>query len=76
MLSYYKFNDSYFKLDAEKTFFQQINNLPNEKTVVYGGTSGIIEALHAAQVRDNWEVITEEQYNTIKTSVITFLSAN
>ena len=76
MLSYYKFNDSYFKLDSEKTFFQQINNLPNEKTVVYGGTSGIIEALHAAKDRDNWETITEEAYNTIKTSVLSFLSAN
>ena len=76
MLSYYKFNDSYFKLDAEKTFFQQVNNLPNEKLVLNNGTSGIIEALHLAKVRDNWEEITEEQYNTIKTSVITFLSAN
>ena len=76
MLSYYKSNNSYFKLDAEKTFFQQVNNLPNEKTVIYGGTSGVIEMLHQAKDAHNWEVITEEDYNTIKTSVLSFLSAN
>ena len=76
MLSYYKFNDSYFKLDAEKTFFQQINNLPSEKLVLYGQASGLIDALHLAKVNDNWEEITEEEYNTAKTEAITFLSAN
>ena len=75
MLSYYKFRNSYFKLDAEKTFFPQINDLETEKLILYGQAPGLINALHLAKINDNWEVITEEQYNTVKTQVLNFLSA-
>lgn len=76
MLSYYKFHESYFKLDAEKTFFQQVNSFPNEKTIIYAEVSNTIESIHAAKLRDNWTEITEVEYNTVKTSVLEFLSAN
>ena len=76
MLSYYRFRNSYFMLDAEKTFFQQINNLETEKLILYSQASGLINALHLAKVNDNWEVVTEEEFNTAKTEVLSMLSAN
>jgi hypothetical protein len=76
MVSYYKFNNSYFKLDSEKTYFQQINNLPTEKLLLHSQGERIIEALHLAKVNDNWLEITEEEYNTVKSSVLDYLSAN
>lgn len=76
MLSYYKRQESYFKLDAEKTFFQQINNLPTEKTVISIQNASVAERLHEAKDRDAWTVITEQEYNTAKDSVLDYLSAN
>ena len=76
MVSYYKFNNSYFKLDSEKTFFQQVNDLPTEKLFLHSQGGHMIEALHLAKDRDNWTVITEQEYNTAKDSVLDYLSAN
>lgn len=76
MISYYKIHDSYFKLDAEKTFFSQVNNFAGQKAIIYGGVSPVVEALHASKLRDNWTEITEEEYNTVKAQVLDFLSAN
>lgn len=76
MISYYKIHESYFKLDAEKTFFNQVNNSANQKAIIYGGASPTIDTLHAAKLRDNWIEITEGEYNTVKAEVLTFLSAN
>lgn len=76
MLTYYKFHLSHFKLNSEKTFFQQVNNFPNEKTIIYGQIGPSVEALHEMKVRDNWTEITEEEYNTVKAEVLAFLSAN
>ena len=74
MISYYKLNQSYFKLDEEKTFFQHVSNTFQDKSIIYGSQQGMIETLHNAKT--NWTVITEEEYNTVKSDVIAFLSAN
>lgn len=76
MLTYYKFYQSYFRLNSEKTFFEQVNNFPNEKTIIYGEIGAAIDALHEKKVSDNWAEVTEEEYNTVKAEVIAFLSAN
>lgn len=76
MTSYYKFNESYFKLDEEKTFFNQVNNSENQKAIIYGGVSPVVDALHLAKIKDNWTEITEQEYNAVKATVLSFLSAN
>ena len=76
MISYYKIHDSYFKLDSEKTFFLQVNNSVSQKAIIYGGASPAVDTLHAARIRDNWTEITEEEYNTVKAGVLSYLSAN
>jgi len=76
MVSYYKFNNSYFKLDSEKTFFQQVNDLPTEKLFLHSQGGHMIEVLHAAKDRDAWLLITEEEYSLVKNSVLDYLSVN
>ena len=74
MISYYKFQNSYFKLDSEKTFFNQVNDSSNQKSINYGTASPIIEVLHTVKLRDNWIEITEEEFNTVKAEVVAILS--
>lgn len=76
MLSYYKFNDSYFRLGSENSFFEQVNNFPNEKVIIYNEISQSVQALDAVRVRNSWTEITQEEYNTVKAEVLAFLSAN
>lgn len=76
MLTYYKFNESYFRLSSENIFFEQVNNFPNEKAIIYGEIANSIQILNEVKVRDNWTEITEQEYNTVKTNILTFLSAN
>jgi predicted DNA-binding protein with PD1-like motif len=76
MLSYYKFNESYFRLSSENTFFEQLNNFPNEKVIIYGAIAESVQILNDVRVRDNWAEITEQEYNTVKSNILTFLSAN
>ena len=75
MISYYKFHDSYFKLDSEKTFFSQVNNSTNQKAIIYGGASPVIEALHSSKIKDSWLEVTEDEFNTVKLEVLNTLSA-
>ena len=76
MLTYYKFNQSYFRLSSDNSFFEQINNFPNEKVIIYGQIAQSVEILNEAKLRDNWVEVTQEEYNSVKTEVLNFLSAN
>lgn len=76
MLTYYKFNQSYFRLSSDNSFFEQINNFPNEKVIIYGQIVESVQILNEAKLRDNWAEVTQEEYNTVKAEVLAFLSAN
>ena len=76
MLTDYKFNQSYFRLSSDNSFFEQINNFPNEKVIIYGQIAQSVEILNEAKLRDNWVEVTQEEYNSVKTEVLNFLSAN
>jgi len=76
MLTYYKFNQSYFRLSSDNSFFEQINNFSNEKVIIYGQIAQSVEMLNEAKLRDNWVEVTQEEYNIVKTEVLNFLSAN
>jgi predicted DNA-binding protein with PD1-like motif len=76
MLTYYKFNQSYFRLSSDNSFFEQINNFPSEKVIIYGQIAQSVEMLNEAKLRDNWVEVTQEEYNGVKTEVLNFLSAN
>jgi predicted DNA-binding protein with PD1-like motif len=76
MLTYYKFNQSYFRLSSDNSFFEQINNFPNEKVIIYGQIAESVQILNEAKLRDNWAEVTQEEYNTVKAEVLAFLSAN
>ena len=76
MSTYYKFNESYFRLGSENSFFEQVNNFSNEKVIIYGETVESIQRLNEVRVRDNWTEITQEEYNTVKNNTLAFLSAN
>jgi hypothetical protein len=74
MLSYYKFNESYVRLGSENSFFEQVNNSSNEKLIVHSKILEFVQRLN--EVKENWTEITEEEYNSVKTEVLNFLSAN
>jgi hypothetical protein len=76
MLSYYKFNESYFRLDSENSFFEQVNNFSNEKVIVHSKILESVQRLNEVIIRDNWVVVTQEEYNNVKAQVLAFLSAN
>jgi hypothetical protein len=76
MLTYYKLNDSYFRLGSENSFFEQVNNFANEKVIIYNEISQSVQALDAVRLRDNWTEVTQEEYSTVKAEVLAFLSAN
>ena len=74
MLSYYKFNESYVRLGSENSFFEQVNNSFNEKLIVHSKILEFVQRLN--EVKENWTEITEQEYNSAKTEVLNFLSAN
>ena len=69
-MKYYRFRVCLFKLDDAKTFAEQINNAPDEKSVSLKLNPALIQVLHDAVVRDNWTEITEQEYVTEKASIL------
>lgn len=69
-MKYYRFKVSVFKTDLAKTFVEQITVAPDERSIAYKTNPALVENLQIVAVRDNWEVITQEEYETVRTSVV------
>lgn len=72
---YYKFRISHFKLDDELKTIEQVNDAVDAKSVSYISSPVTYDSMMAVTNRDNWEVITEEQYAAKRVEVLGILSS-
>ncbi len=75
MNTYYKFRVSHFKLDDELKTIEQVNDAVDAKSVSHISSSVTYDSMMAVTNRDNWEVITEEQYAAKRVEVLGILSS-
>ncbi len=75
MNTYYKFRVSHFKLDDELKTIEQVNDAVDSKSVSYIGSPVTYDSMMAVTNRDNWEVITQEQYAAKRVEVLGILSS-
>lgn len=74
MNKYYKVGDIYFKLDDAMTFFEHVTNTAIEKTIIHSMHLGNIQRLHQAKTRSEWEEITQQEFEAVRTSLLLYLS--
>lgn len=75
MNAYYKFRVSHFKLNDELKTIEQVNDAVDSKSVSYIGSPVTYDSMMSVLNRDGWEVITEEEYATKRTEVLSILSS-
>jgi hypothetical protein len=66
---------SHFKLDDELKTIEQVNDAVDSKSVSYIGSPVTYDSMMAVTNRDNWEVITQEQYAAKRVEVLGILSS-
>lgn len=74
MNKYYKVGDIYFKLDDAMTFFEHVTNTAVEKTIIHSMHLGNVQKLHQAKTGPAWEEVTQQEFETVRTGVLLYLS--
>lgn len=75
MISYYKQNTNLFKVNSETKAIQQVSNTEDAKSTSWVtkemAYNGLMNAVEANQI----ETSTEEEFNTAKQEVLSYLSS-
>ena len=75
MIKYYKFNDIYFKLDDEMTFFEHVSNTAIDRTIIHSNHLGNVQKLHqVASTNTSWIEITQQEFDAVRAATIAALS--
>jgi hypothetical protein len=77
MISYYKQRISHYKIDLEEKYFEQINQSLESNSIGKTKNSVVFEGLSKAMSENTggeWQVITEEQFNQVKSEVLAVLT--
>lgn len=74
MINYYKFTTSSFKVNTELKTIEHVNN-SDTKSMNHITSVNLFDGMIIAITRDNWETITEEQFNTAKADILSYLSS-
>lgn len=72
---YYRFKVSHFKLNTDLKTIEQVNDAPDSKSVSNVSNPITFDSMMAITNRDNWEVITQEEYTAKRAEVLSILSA-
>lgn len=72
---YYRFKVSHFKLNTDLKTIEQVNDAPDSKSVSNVSNPITFDSMMAITNRDNWEVITQEEYTVKRAEVLAILSA-
>jgi hypothetical protein len=75
MNSYYKFRVSHFKLNDELKTIEQVNDATDSKSVSHISNPITYDSMMTVLNRDGWETITEEQYTSKRSEVLSILTA-
>lgn len=74
MIKYYKFRDIYFKLDDDMTFFEHVTNTSIEKVIIKSTHVGNIQKIHQSKTGPDWEEITQQEFEAVRSAVIAALT--
>lgn len=75
MITYYKQNTNLFKVNNETKTIEQVNNAEDSKSTSWVSKDTAYDIISKAIEENHIELITEEEFNTARQEVFTYLSS-